>query len=159
MRRAHALLPIGVVDVPDHDGQKPEARPARQPHCRARSQQRQGGEDAETAVAPEGAGVYRDGRDQGRHPEDEQGVGDVGADDIAERNARGSGQAGLKACGQLRCGCAHAHNCQADQHRRQAQSFGDPDGSADQEIPARDEQDEAKQQEKNVDRHGLSERC
>ena len=143
VRGPQTLLAVGVVDVPRHQDQEGESGLARQAHRRTRGQQRQSRQDAHAAIAPQGAGIDRDGCDQGGHPEDQECVGDVRSHDIAEGDARRPGQAGLQACGEFGRRGAHTHHRQADEHRRETESLRYPDRPAHEKIPARNQQDEA----------------
>ena len=122
------------------------------------SSQDQGGADQRAddeggPVAAEFMRLHDDRRQRRRPAEDQEDIGDVAADHVADGNPRRAGKGGLKAGHEFRRGGAEAHQRHADDHGRDAEPFGDGDRSAHQCFAAEKEAHEPHQNEE--DAHGL----
>ena len=145
MGRGGALAPFGpVVDAGhgkkygDHEGALPGGDGA----VPGKADEQQADADDDGAVAMERAGPAQDRGDQPGGAEDEQDVGDVAADHVADGDGGEAGERRLEADHELRSGRAVGDDRESDHHGRNAEPAGQSDRPAHHELGARQQQDQ-----------------
>ena len=100
----------------------------------AQADKQQAADEHEQVVAPALVLQRPDARDDRRHAEHQQDIGNVGSHDVAEHDAVGVGEGGLDPDQQLRRRGAEGHDRQADDQCRHPQPQAKRHGPADQRI-------------------------
>jgi hypothetical protein len=91
--------------------------------------------------------------DGGGQPQDQKQVGNVGADDVAERHVRGSAGSGQDADHQLRRRGAEGHHRQSHDHRRHPERGRQARGTAYEQLAAREQRREPGAEGEKLERH------
>ena len=113
-----------------------------------------GDKQHEGEIARRSAGVAGRGATDGGQAKDDQDIGDIGANDIADGDAAGALKGGLQRHDQFRGRGAECDDGQADDQRRDMEKFSDTDGAAHKQISA-DHQDRQADYEFNETQHAL----
>ncbi len=149
-RRGIPVAPFGQVGRHRVGEQQQEKQPAEQAADAAREayeRQQQARAEQDRAVATERRRLRRERLDQRTDAHDQQDVGDVATDDVADGEARRAGERRIQARDQLRGRGAEADQRETDQERRHLKALRHRHGAAHQELAAREQQDEAGRQQ------------
>ncbi len=90
--------------------------------------------DKADGVTPKRARRNRDRGEAGRDAEDQQKIGDIASDDIADGDAVAAQPCGLDRCDEFGKGCTEAHKRQADHQRGDTEAGGQRHRAAHEKI-------------------------
>ncbi len=148
MKLARTVLPllvgsVGIDEIDREQDEEGETGRARELAHQTDGDENGGGEKHHRAVPLQHVAVAQQRKDETGRAEDQQDVGDIGTDDIADRDARIAFEGTLQACDELRRGGAEADKRQSDEEGRDSKAGSQPRRALDQKFGAAEKQQKA----------------